>query len=119
ALRVGPQSAGARPGPASYGQGGSDPTVTDANLLLGRLPDGLPLAGRLELDKAAAGAAIGRLADELGLDRLDCAAGILRVANAEMVRALRVMSVERGVDPRAYALMAFGGAGPLQACAIA
>ena len=119
ALRVGPQSAGARPGPASYGQGGSDPTVTDANLMLGRLPAGLPLAGRLELDRDAAAAAIGRLADELELDPLDCAAGILRVANAEMVRALRVMSVERGVDPRGYALMAFGGAGPLQACAIA
>ncbi len=119
ALRVGPQSAGARPGPASYGQGGSDPTVTDANLMLGRLPAGLPLAGQLELDRDAAAAAIGRLAAELELDTFDCAAGILRVANAEMVRALRVMSVERGVDPRGYALMAFGGAGPLQACAIA
>ncbi|HEY5196334.1 MAG TPA: hydantoinase/oxoprolinase family protein [Solirubrobacteraceae bacterium] len=119
ALRVGPQSAGARPGPACYGHGGSEPTVTDANLLLGRLAVDVPLAGHLELDAAAATAAIGALAGELRLDPVDCAAGIVRVANAEMVRALRVMSVERGVDPRGYALMAFGGAGPLHACQVA
>ncbi|HWH12342.1 MAG TPA: hydantoinase/oxoprolinase family protein [Solirubrobacteraceae bacterium] len=119
ALRVGPQSAGARPGPACYGQGGERPTVTDANLLLGRLGAGVRLAGGLELDADAAVRAIGALAGELDLDPLDCAAGIIRVANAEMVRALRVMSVERGVDPRGYALMPFGGAGPLHACAVA
>jgi N-methylhydantoinase A len=119
ALRVGPQSAGARPGPACYGHGATQPTVTDANLTLGRLPPGLPLAGRLELDAAAALAAVSRLAGELSLDPLQCAAGIIRVANAEMVRALRVMTVERGVDPRAYALMPFGGAGPLHACQVA
>jgi N-methylhydantoinase A len=119
ALRVGPQSAGARPGPACYGLGATLPTVTDANLVLGRLPDDLPLAGGLELDAGAARAAIDGLARELALDPLQCAAGIVRVANAEMVRALRVMSVERGVDPRGYALMPFGGAGPLHACEIA
>ena len=118
-LRVGPKSAGARPGPACFGRGGADPTVTDANLMLGRIPAGLELAGRVELDVEAAREAVGRLAAELGTAAEECAAGIVRVANAEMVGALRVMSVERGVDPRVYALMPFGGAGPLHACAIA
>jgi N-methylhydantoinase A len=119
ALRVGPQSAGAEPGPACYGRGGSDPTVTDANLLLGYLSLDSPLAGGVELDRSAAEAAVGRLADELGLGLLDCAEGIVRVANAEMLRALRVVTVQRGIDPRGYALLAFGGAGPLHAAAIA
>jgi N-methylhydantoinase A len=117
ALRVGPRSAGARPGPAAYGHGGSEPTVTDANLVLGLL--GTHLAGGVELDADAARAVVQRLADELGLSLLETAEGIRRVANAEMVRALRVMTVERGVDPRALALLAFGGAGPLHATAIA
>jgi N-methylhydantoinase A/oxoprolinase/acetone carboxylase beta subunit len=119
ALRVGPESAGAQPGPACYGQGGERATVTDANLLLGRLPADAALAGGLRLDHAAAERAVAALAGELGLDTLACAAGIVRVAEAEMLRALRVMSVERGIDPRAYALMPFGGAGPLHACALA
>jgi N-methylhydantoinase A len=119
ALRVGPHSAGARPGPAAYGHGGSEPTVTDANLVLGLLGTGAPLAGTIELDAAAALAAIEPLAHELGLAPLECAEGIRRVANAEMIRALRVMTVERGVDPRELALLAFGGAGPLHAVAIA
>jgi N-methylhydantoinase A/oxoprolinase/acetone carboxylase beta subunit len=119
ALRVGPQSAGAMPGPACYGQGGERATVTDANLLLGRLPLTTPLAGGLTLDLAAAERAVARLARELGLDTRACAAGIVRVAEAEMLRALRVMTVERGIDPREYALMGFGGAGPLHACALA
>jgi N-methylhydantoinase A len=119
ALRVGPRSAGAEPGPASYGRGGTEPTVTDANLVLGHLDPGEPLAGGVELDERAARDAVGRLADELGLSTEDCAAGIVRVANAEMVRAMRVMTVERGVDPRAFALLAFGGAGPLHAAAMA
>jgi N-methylhydantoinase A len=119
ALRVGPQSAGADPGPACYGRGGEEATVTDANLLLGRLDAGAPLAGGVALDADAARAAIERLARELGLDTIACAEGILRVANAEMLRALRVMTVERGVDPRGFALLAFGGAGPLHAAAIA
>jgi N-methylhydantoinase A len=119
AMRVGPRSAGARPGPAAYGHGGEEPTVTDANLVLGLLGTGAPLAGAIALDAEAARAAVGRLAEQLGLGLLDCAEGIRRVANAEMVRALRVMTVERGVDPRELALLAFGGAGPLHAAAIA
>jgi N-methylhydantoinase A len=119
ALRVGPRSAGADPGPACYGRGGIEPTVTDANLLLGYLGSGAPLAGGVELDAAAAEAAIGALAERLGLEPVACAEGIVRVANAEMVRALRVVTVERGIDPRNYALLAFGGAGPLHAAQIA
>jgi len=119
ALRVGPQSAGADPGPACYGRGGTQPTVTDANLVLGYLsPDG-ELAGGVTLDAAAAHAAIDRLAGALGLTRLDCAAGIVAVTNAEMLGALRVVTVQRGVDPRRFALMPFGGAGPLHATALA
>jgi N-methylhydantoinase A len=119
ALRVGPHSAGADPGPASYGRGGNDPTVTDANLLLGYLSADSPLAGGVTLDVALARRAVGDLARTLGLELLACAEGIVRVANAEMVRALRVVTVERGVDPRRYALLAFGGAGPLHAAQIA
>ncbi len=119
ALRVGPQSAGADPGPACYGRGGSDPTVTDANLLLGYLSLDSPLAGGVELDVSAAEAAVAQVADQLGLELRECAEGIVRVANAEMLRALRVVTVQRGIDPRGYALLAFGGAGPLHAAAIA
>jgi N-methylhydantoinase A len=119
ALRVGPHSAGAEPGPAAYGRGGEEPTVTDANLVLGRLPAGGSLAGGVELDLDAATAAVERLAGELDMAVRDCAEGIVRIANTEMLRALRVMTVERGVDPRGYALMAFGGAGGLHAAAIA
>jgi N-methylhydantoinase A len=107
ALRVGPQSAGADPGPACYGRGGTQPTVTDANLLLGRLPE--RLAGGLELDRDAAERAL------RGFD----AAEVVKIVNAEMLRALRVISVERGHDPRDFAVVAFGGAGPLHACALA
>ena len=119
ALRVGPRSAGAEPGPASYGRGGEEPTVTDANLLLGNLAADSRLAGGVELDAEAAAQAVDRLAAELGLSREETAAGILRVANQEMVRALRVVTVERGVDPRGFALLPFGGAGPMHAAAIA
>jgi N-methylhydantoinase A len=119
ALRVGPQSAGAVPGPACYGLGGEQPTVTDANLLLGRLIPDAPLAGGLTLDRSAAERAVGTLADELSIDTLACAEGIVRVAEHEMLGALRLISVERGIDPRDFALMPFGGAGPLHACAMA
>jgi N-methylhydantoinase A len=119
ALRVGPQSAGAEPGPACYGRGGTEPTVTDANLLLGYLASDAPLAGDVELDRDAAEKAVAELASSLDLDVLDCAEGIRRVANAEMVRALRVVTVQRGIDPRQFALLAFGGAGGLHAAAIA
>jgi N-methylhydantoinase A len=119
ALRVGPRSAGAQPGPACYGRGGTEPTVTDANLLLGYLSADSPLAGDVELDRDAAQRAVGDLAGALGLDETECAEGIIRVANAEMVRALRVVTVQRGIDPRRYALLAFGGAGGLHAAGIA
>ncbi len=119
ALRVGPRSAGAEPGPACYGHGGAEATVTDANLLLGRLAADSRLAGGVALDAEAAAAAIGALAGSLGLEPLQAAAGIVRVANQEMVRALRVVTVERGIDPRGFALLPFGGAGPMHAAAIA
>ncbi|HET6622932.1 MAG TPA: hydantoinase/oxoprolinase family protein [Gaiellaceae bacterium] len=107
ALRVGPESAGAIPGPACYGRGGEQPTVTDASLLLGRLPARFP--DGLELDADAAHRALGALEP----------AAVLEIVNAEMTRALRVVSVEQGLDPRDFALVAFGGAGPLHACALA
>jgi N-methylhydantoinase A len=119
ALRVGPRSAGADPGPACYGRGGAEPTVTDANLLLGRLAADSELAGGVALDLDAARAAVAALAASLGLGELETAEGIVRVANQEMVRALRVVTVERGVDPRRFALLPFGGAGPMHAAAIA
>ena len=119
ALRVGPRSAGAEPGPACYGRGGREPTVTDANLVLGYLDPDAPLAGGIELDREAAQRAIEQLGRQLGLEPIACAQGIVRVANAEMIRALRVVTVQRGVDPRRYALLAFGGAGPLHAAQIA
>jgi len=119
ALRAGPRSAGAEPGPACYGRGGTEPTVTDANLLLGYLDASSTLAGGVELDVDAASDAVGRLGSELGLDELQAAEGIVRIANQEMVRALRVVTVERGVDPRHFALMPFGGAGPMHAAALA
>lgn len=107
ALRVGPESAGATPGPACYARGGERPTVTDVNLLLDRLPERLP--GGIALDRAAARRALGTLDPE----------AVIEVVNAEMTRALRVVSVEQGLDPRDFALVAFGGAGPLHACALA
>jgi N-methylhydantoinase A len=119
ALRVGPQSAGAAPGPACYGLGGELATVTDANLLLGRLLDDSPLAGGMRLDRGAAERAVAALAQELRIEPLACAEGIVRVAEHEMLGALRLVTVERGIDPRRFALMPFGGAGPLHACAMA
>jgi N-methylhydantoinase A len=119
ALRVGPHSAGARPGPAAYGLGGERPTITDANVVLGRLPTDVPLGGRIRLDPRAAERAVGALARELGIGLDDCAEGIIAVSVQEMTRALRRVSVERGEDPREAALIAFGGAGPLHACPVA
>jgi N-methylhydantoinase A/oxoprolinase/acetone carboxylase beta subunit len=119
ALRVGPRSAGADPGPACYGRGGGEPTVTDANLVLGRLDVDAPLAGDVRLDHDAAERAVAALGAALSLSTEACAEGIVRVANAEMVRAMRVVTVERGIDPRRFALLAFGGAGGLHAAAIA
>jgi len=119
ALRVGPRSAGADPGPACYGRGNTEPTVTDANVVLGYLDPAIPLAGGVALDAAAAERAVEQLARSLELSLHDCAEGIRRVACAEMAGALRVVTVDRGVDPRDYALLAFGGAGGLHATDIA
>jgi N-methylhydantoinase A len=118
-LKVGPRSAGADPGPVCYGRGNAEPTVTDANLVLGLLnPDHL-LGGRMKVHRDLAEAAIGRLAAELRLDPMTTALGILSVVTANMARAIRVISVRRGYDPRDYTLMAFGGAGPLHAARLA
>ncbi len=119
ALAVGPRSAGADPGPACYGRGGSEPTVTDAHLVLGRLPAERFLGGRMRLDRQAAEAAVDRLAGELGLSRPACAEGIVSVANAAMERAIRVITVERGIDPSEFCLVSFGGAGGLHAVDLA
>ena len=115
-LRVGPQSAGADPGPACYGQGGMQPTVTDANLVLGRLNPSYFLGGEIALDPTAAQRAIQQhCAQPLGMDLVEAAHGIVEIANTAMVNALRLVSVQRGYDPRDFALVAFGGAGPAHA----
>jgi N-methylhydantoinase A len=119
ALRVGPHSAGAVPGPASYGLGGIEPAVTDATLFLGFLADGARLGGEIVLRRDAAEAALASVGERLGLSPLEAALGVVRVAEAEMVQALRVISVERGFDPRLFTLVAFGGAGGLHACRLA
>jgi N-methylhydantoinase A len=119
ALRVGPQSAGAEPGPAAYGKGGAEPTVTDANVVLGHLPPSL-LGGEMQLDTEAARSAVQTVADAMGLDSMEQAAeGILAIVNENMAGALRLVSVQRGHDPRDFALVAYGGAGPLHANALA
>lgn len=118
-LQVGPESAGADPGPACYGRGGTRPTVTDANLVLGRLRTEAFLGGALRLDEAAAREALGGLAAAMDLSVEDAAAGIIRLADEHMARALRVISVQRGIDPRGHTLVSFGGAGGLHVCALA
>lgn len=119
ALRVGPQSAGADPGPAAYGKGGTEPTVTDANVVLGYLPAMQRLGGEMELDRALAQQAVSKIGAALGKSVKDAALGIYDIVNENMVGALRLVSVEQGHDPREYALIAFGGAGPLHANALA
>ena len=119
-MTVGPQSAGARPGPVCYGRGGTEPTVTDANLVLGRLDAAYFLGGAMALDAAAARAAIGARAGEpLGLDTDAAAAGILRLTNTNLAAAIRVSLFEKGLDPRDFTLLSFGGAGSVHACAVA
>src|SRR4051794_23023025 len=118
ALRVGPQSAGAAPGPAAYGEGGTEPTVTDANVVLGYLPTSLA-GGEITLDVEAARAAVGKVADAMGLESGAAApAGIIDIVNESMLGGLRLVSVQRGFDPRDFALVACGGAGPLHANAL-
>lgn len=119
ALRVGPRSAGALPGPACYDRGGEQPTVTDAFLALGWIPDGALLGGTVKVRRDLAVRALQGLAKQAGLDVPGCALGMIRVAEATMARALRRVSVERGIDPAALTLVAFGGAGPLCGCALA
>jgi N-methylhydantoinase A len=118
ALRVGPQSAGADPGPACYGQGGEEPTVTDANICLGYLPAVARLGGEMSLDRSLAEKSVQKIADALGLPLKKAASGIADIVNENMVGALRLVSVEQGHDPRDFALIAFGGAGPLHANAL-
>jgi N-methylhydantoinase A len=117
-LKVGPISAGAEPGPACYGRGGREPTVSDANVVLGRLPDTL-IGGGMRLDVTQAEAAVAGLGRQLGLSMIATALGIVRIVNSNMVRAIRAVSVERGWDPRGFTLMPFGGAGPLHAVEVA
>ncbi len=117
-LRVGPQSAGADPGPACYGKG-TRPTVTDAHVVLGRIAADQLIGGQMHLDIERAAAAVDLIAQQLGISRIRAAQGIVRVANANMERAIRLVSVERGHDPRDFALVAFGGCGGLHACEIA
>jgi N-methylhydantoinase A len=119
AFRVGPRSAGAVPGPAAYGRGGTEPTVTDANVMLGRLDPQDFLGGAMTLDASASHRAVGVLAAQLGLDPLATAEGILTVINSNMANAIRSRTVQKGVDPRQFALVAFGGAGPLHAADVA
>jgi N-methylhydantoinase A len=118
ALRVGPKSAGAEPGPAAYGRGGTEPTVTDANVVLHRIPPGTKLAGSLDIDEEAARRAVETIAGGLGVDVTQAAQAIIDIANENMHAALRVVSIERGFDPRECGLLAFGGAGPLHANAL-
>jgi N-methylhydantoinase A len=118
-LVVGPNSAGADPGPACYGQGGEDPTVTDANVVLGRIPAAVKLGGDLELDRDAARQAMESIADERGSSVEAAAQAVVDLVNENMYGALRVVSVERGYDPREFGLVAFGGAGPMHANALA
>ena len=118
-LRVGPQSAGADPGPVCYARGGKDPTTTDANLYLGRLSADYFLGGEMALDLPKVEEALSRLAAVLGMDALKLAAGIIEVSNSHMVRALRRVSIERGRHPSLYSMVAFGGAGPIHACYLA
>jgi N-methylhydantoinase A len=118
--RNGPHSAGADPGPACYGKGGAEPTNTDAQLVLGRVSNDLFLEGRMQLDAARAEEALRtRIAEPLGLSLEDASEGVLRIANANMVKAIRLVTVERGFDPREFSLVAFGGAGPLHAVELA
>jgi N-methylhydantoinase A len=118
-FKVGPQSAGSQPGPAAYGRGGKLPTVTDANLVLGRLDQDNFLGGNMKLDVAAARQAIGELADHLRLDLYEAAEGAITVVNSNMANAIRSRTVQKGIDPRDYSLVAFGGAGPLHGAEVA
>jgi N-methylhydantoinase A len=118
ALRVGPESAGAVPGPACYMKGGTEPTVCDANVVLGYLPSDVQLGGKMQINREASEAAVQKVADAMGISLMEAAEGIVRIVNESMFGALRLVSVEQGYDPRDFALVGFGGAGPLHANAL-
>ncbi len=118
-LRVGPQSAGSQPGPVCYGRGGTQPTITDANLFLGRLGEGSLLNGEMSLDTSATALAFKKLASEIGLSDIQLAEGMISIGNAKMADAMRTITVGRGIDPRGFTLVAFGGAGPMHAVELA
>lgn len=118
-LRVGPRSAGAEPGPACYQRGGTEPTVTDANLLLGRIDPDWFAGGTLTLDRNLAAEAMTQLGETLGIDTMELAEGIGRIVNTKMAQAIRAITVEKGIEPRDYSLLAYGGAGPMHACFLA
>ena len=118
ALRVGPESAGAVPGPACYMKGGEEPTVCDANVVLGYLPSDVQLGGKMEIDRDASVKAVQKVADAIGIELMEAAEGIIKIVNESMFGALRLVSVEQGYDPRDFALVGFGGAGPLHANAL-
>ena len=118
ALRVGPESAGAVPGPACYSKGGVEPTVCDANVVLGYLPSDVQLGGKMQIDRDASVAAVQKVADAIGISLMEAAEGIIKIVNEAMFGALRLVSVEQGHDPRNFALVGFGGAGPLHANAL-
>jgi N-methylhydantoinase A len=118
-IQVGPRSAGAVPGPAAYGHGGTDATVTDANLVLGRLNPDYFLGGRMRLDVNAAAEAVGQVADASGLGATEAALAVVQIAVENVANAVRLLTIERGIDPGGYALIAYGGAGPLHACGVA
>src|SRR5207244_3818221 len=118
-LQVGPQSAGASPGPACYGQGGEEATLTDANVVLGRLNPDFFLGGRLRLEPALSQRALTRLGERLDLPAVDVASAMVKIANENMANAMRIVTVEEGIDPREFAIIAFGGAGPTHAAELA
>ena len=118
-LRVGPESAGSVPGPACYGNGGQAATVTDANVVLGYLDAAAFMGGKRPLDRAASEAAVDRIADAMDLSRVEAAAGIYRMINLNMADGIRLMTLRRGVDPRKFALLSFGGAAGLHAAEVA
>jgi N-methylhydantoinase A len=118
ALRVGPESAGAVPGPACYMKGGEEPTVCDANVVLGYLPSDVQLGGKMEINREASEKAVQKVADAMGIGLMEAAEGIIKIVNESMFGALRLVSVEQGYDPRDFALVGFGGAGPLHANAL-
>ena len=117
-LHVGPQSAGAVPGPAAYGKGGTEATTTDANLALGRINPGYFCGGEINADMPAVAAALGRLAAQDGVTANEVARGIIRIANNNMINALKLVSINRGYDPRDFTLVAFGGGGGMHAAAL-